>query len=627
MTKAILKDKKIMLLSLLSVLVTLLIISLTAVYLREVSAKENMSVIDFTSLTENEIKEYLKVNDIDSKYVSFEYQYDPEIKEGYVISQSAEVGSKLKDGITIVISKGYDPKEVLSVPDYREMNEETIKAFFRDYSFKDVEYLYEESEEYEPGTVIGIFFEGEFTRDNNIKVTIAQEPIGENVSTVILPDFREYSVRNVVVWCDTNGLYVAFNNVFSDVYEADTIISQSPAANSEVKQGSTISIKISNGKGVTLGNLVGNSKSAIDKYIKDNNLKVEYTYDYSRTVKKDAAITQSPEAGKTVKDGTTVYITLSKGSDLLATLNKDYVGKSLSDLEKKINEVNAQAGTSIRMVEGLKYYSNTVAAGKIAAHDSQVLATQNFTYNLSLGSFESNFSADYFNNRTKSDIESIINNANKLYASVKFNALNGNTTTDSSLVGKAYGCSYSGSTLTCNIYQQKQIDKQLVVNGIGKDSCGSNSSCQVTLSNADGDYSGKVNVNIVYDSEYNESHAKGELKSISPNNGEKIAEGGTITVTLYLGPEPVIVLDRSYVELSGVISTGAADSYSINKNAVITALNNIGFTNVSVIPVSSSNYSVGNIIWNYEGTSLPGRSYKASEHIVIAIVNELISDQ
>ncbi|MBQ1447719.1 MAG: PASTA domain-containing protein [Erysipelotrichaceae bacterium] len=586
-----------------------------------------MSVIDFTSLTENEIKEYLKVNDIDSKYVSFEYQYDPEIKEGYVISQSAEVGSKLKDGITIVISKGYDPKEVLSVPDYREMNEETIKAFFRDYSFKDVEYLYEESEEYEPGTVIGIFFEGEFTRDNNIKVTIAQEPIGENVSTVILPDFREYSVRNVVVWCDTNGLYVAFNNVFSDVYEADTIISQSPAANSEVKQGSTISIKISNGKGVTLGNLVGNSKSAIDKYIKDNNLKVEYTYDYSRTVKKDAAITQSPEAGKTVKDGTTVYITLSKGSDLLATLNKDYVGKSLSDLEKKINEVNAQSGTSIRMVEGLKYYSNTVAAGKIAAHDSQVLATQNFTYNLSLGSFESNFSADYFNNRTRSDIESIINNANKLYASVKFNAVNGNTTTDSSLVGKAYGCSYSGSTLTCNIYQQKQIDKQLVVNGIGNDSCGSNSSCQVTLSNADGDYSGKVNVNIVYDSEYNESHAKGELKSVSPNNGEKIAEGGTITVTLYLGPEPVIILDRSYVELYGMISLGKEDSYNINSAAVRDALDNLGFKNITIVPVSSNSYSTGYIIWNHSGASLPGHSYKASENIVIAIVNELISDQ
>ena len=99
-----------------------------------------------------------KNNDIE---IIEEEQYDTKITERIVISQSIKDGSRIfkKSSIKIIVSKGKDPNEKISVPEKDSATASDIKAWKEENDLSNVTIKEEHSSEIETGKIIKYEFE------------------------------------------------------------------------------------------------------------------------------------------------------------------------------------------------------------------------------------------------------------------------------------------------------------------------------------------------------------------------------------------------------------------------------------------------------------------------------------
>ncbi|MBR5246646.1 MAG: Stk1 family PASTA domain-containing Ser/Thr kinase [Clostridia bacterium] len=92
--------------------------------------------------------------------------------------------------------------------------------------------------------------------------------------------------------------------------ENGTVIEQVPGEDKKVKVGSKITLTIVNNEELKLidKSIIGMSKADADEYLISNKLKPQYINEYSETVKPGNVIKTVPEAGTSVKPGTTVKV-------------------------------------------------------------------------------------------------------------------------------------------------------------------------------------------------------------------------------------------------------------------------------------------------------------------------------
>jgi len=325
---------------------------------RNISIETPIRIEDFTSMSQDQLLAWSKENDIKIETIE---EYNDEIEVGNVISQNVIVGERLFAGSTIkvTVSKGPNPDVMVNLIDLKGKDIGEVQQFI------ELNKLLAATIEFEKSTEINSAF---FIRMDTQATSIKRgQPIKfyistgskEQLTTVLVPDFTEYTRQQISSWGQTNNIKTNFIEEFNNDVNAGKVISQSQAANSNVYDGSSITIKMSLGAGVVLENLVGKSKTTIDKFINDNGLKVNYTYTYSSTQNKDLAISMNPSASTKVGNGSTVNVTLSLGKISVS----DFKGKSLSDLQAWINEVNKQ-GANLK-VTSTQAYSDTVTSGLI----------------------------------------------------------------------------------------------------------------------------------------------------------------------------------------------------------------------------------------------------------------------
>lgn len=110
-----------------------------------------------------------------------------------------------------------------------------------------------------------------------------------------------------------------FKNVKWNEVESDeaggTILSQQPEAGEKVVVEETeLVLNYSSGVDtVLLENLTGKDKKAVEKYAKQNGLRIHYTEDYSDDIKKGRVISQQPNPYTEVRKGNEITVLLSKG--------------------------------------------------------------------------------------------------------------------------------------------------------------------------------------------------------------------------------------------------------------------------------------------------------------------------
>jgi serine/threonine-protein kinase len=136
---------------------------------------------------------------------------------------------------------------------------------------------------------------------------------------------------------------------FSDSVANNTIISQSPKSGGKVEKGSTVDIVVSRGsETVQVPDVVNNTKGEAQSILENAGFKVDTFEDYSDSIAADHVVRQSPESGQKAKKGSTVTITISKGSKQVSVINLVGMTKEAAETWLTNNSLNGNFTTQVK---------------------------------------------------------------------------------------------------------------------------------------------------------------------------------------------------------------------------------------------------------------------------------------
>ena len=242
---------------------------------------------------------------------------------------------------------------------YKTAAEEQMKKNgFTNYTFKEqtdatVEKGYVISQSVDDGTAI--------TKDTAITIVISS---GKEMTSV--PNVVNYEDSQATTLLEEAGLKVTHGYAYDDNVEKDHVISSDPVAGTEVEEGSTVKIIISNGKEqkkVVVPKLEGMSEADAAAKLTELNLVGAPTYEYSDTVKEGQVISQDPVVNTEVDEQSTVSYVVSKGQEKV-TYSVAFSG-SLTNTEfdfDTFGKVNVSISYTIGR-ESYSVYSGSAGAG------------------------------------------------------------------------------------------------------------------------------------------------------------------------------------------------------------------------------------------------------------------------
>lgn len=154
------------------------------------------------------------------------------------------------------------------------------------------------------------------------------------------------------------GLDVYIKLEENDRYKAGVVFAQSVKSGTDVKTGTKVTLTVSDGRTVTVPNVVGSKQSAAEKALVEAGLVVSVEMKKDASVEKGKVISQSQAAGTKLKQGEIVTITVSNG-------NQDVDGDNQTELlsisiDRKPDKKSYKPGEKIE-TSGMKVmasYSN-----------------------------------------------------------------------------------------------------------------------------------------------------------------------------------------------------------------------------------------------------------------------------
>ena len=155
----------------------------------------------------------------------------------------------------------------------------------------------------------------EAERGSTINVVLSAGP-----STVTVPDVTGDDVSTATEKIEAEGLSVgSTSEEYSDEYDEGEVIRTTPSSGSEVEEGSTVNLVVSQGVNpedemVTVQSFVGMPERNLTSWAEDNGINVDRSEDYSDDVGVGRIISQSLTSG-TVAKGTTISYVVSLGGE------------------------------------------------------------------------------------------------------------------------------------------------------------------------------------------------------------------------------------------------------------------------------------------------------------------------
>jgi len=286
-----------------------------------------------------------------------------------------------------------------------------------------------------------------------------------------------------------------------------------------------------------LENLVGKTKSTIDKFINDNGLKVNYTYSYSSSQNKDNGMSMSPAASTKVGNGSTVNVVLSLGKISIS----DFKGKTLTSLQAWVSEVNKQ-GANLKVTSSQEYSEGTTSGLIItqtpSSGDINPGATIKATVSKGAGIVVGTFVGT-----TKTSQEGLKVSTSSTY----------------------HGSVPSGQVISQSISAGSTVDNNTTISLViskGKVQVGSYSSLSALESWKNSVNSEGGNISISTTNEWNVASI-GTLISHS-NAGSSVNPGTTITALISKGPSVTV---KNYVAENSKDQDGLTESFEYVNNA------------------------------------------------------------
>ena len=298
-----------------------------------------------------------KNNDIE---IIEEEQYDTKITERIVISQSIKDGTIIfkKSSIKIIVSKGKDPNEKISVPEKDSATASDIKAWKEENDLSNVTIKEEYSTEIETGKIIKYEFENIATNETNFtrsdKLTII---VSKGAKVLNMEDFTSKTQTEAEKWCQENNVNYEVKEKFSDTIENGKIISQSVENGQELTDDTTIVFEVSIGAGIKIPNYSKVSSDEAQELSDKVKLKIKNVYNMNVSYGK--LISQSVKAGTTKKEtDNEVTLTYSLGKPYFSNMN----GISESEIAKTFYEYNQKG---VNFTYTIKYVDSSEEKGKI----------------------------------------------------------------------------------------------------------------------------------------------------------------------------------------------------------------------------------------------------------------------
>ncbi len=275
---------------------------------KEYPVKE-VKVIDFVGMSyKDAIKKAAKAELVIK--VS-EKKYSDSVPENIVMAQSVPADSVITNDKVIELTVSLGKKTVV-VPYVIGATEANAKAMLREKELK-VTVEYKNSDSFAAGLVMSqsVAAKKEVTPGTEVKITVSQGAASFAVPNVV--GKSEASAKSTL---NGKGLKVSVSYAKDSSVAEGTVISQNPASGS-VKSGDTVTITVSSGKpSYAVANVVGKTQSDAEETLKNQGFKVSVSYGgHNSSVPYGSVLSQSPSAGSSQIEGSTIHLTLSKGDD------------------------------------------------------------------------------------------------------------------------------------------------------------------------------------------------------------------------------------------------------------------------------------------------------------------------
>jgi len=172
--------------------------------------------------------------------------HDDNFEEGLVIKTDPKAGKIVKEGASINIyeSKG---KEKFELSDYVGRSFDEVYRILEGENFKDIKKNEVNDDSVSPGTIIDQnFSEGELVVPEEIELEFT---VSKGPAPITLKNLKDYNMKGLQEYEGSTGLVIEVEKEeYSDEVPVGQVISQKPAAGTELTRGSKVTVVLSKGK-------------------------------------------------------------------------------------------------------------------------------------------------------------------------------------------------------------------------------------------------------------------------------------------------------------------------------------------------------------------------------------------
>jgi len=240
-------------------------------------------------------------------------KYSDDIPINYIISQEPEAGEKITKGskIEVIVSKGKEISPIIIMPNLIGLNIEDAKKIINKEGLKIAEILSEPSDFFNENEVISQdpLPEKEINKDENIKLKISS---GKNI--IIIPDITGYDYLYAISQLESMGLHVMVNKIPNPDYQPGKVLSISPLAGTQVKEGDTINIYIATTEQmIQLPDVTQLSADKAISILQNLNILYDISYvDAQYEIQKNLVLNQYPSPNTYISIGEKIILFIGK---------------------------------------------------------------------------------------------------------------------------------------------------------------------------------------------------------------------------------------------------------------------------------------------------------------------------
>ncbi len=173
------------------------------------------------------------------------------------------------------------------------------------------------------------------------------------VPVVKVPDVRGIDQVEAGKRLEAAGLRAAVLAQPHSDQPAGIVIGQKPAPGEEVKRGREVGLTVSRGpEFVTVPDVTGQPRQTAQNLLNIDGFKIVENSGYHETVPRDYVINQNPSGNSSVKRGSTVFLTISKGPPPPPFGMPDLIGSTLEDALNTLQQLRLTPRQQARELSG-----------------------------------------------------------------------------------------------------------------------------------------------------------------------------------------------------------------------------------------------------------------------------------